>query len=903
MTFRRNSVEDTDPRRAELDAEVERLSNEVAAAEALTGGRVLRLNPEQLHRGEIKMRDLAKRAEKLGLEAPRLRTVAEGLVPAPRPKDSRMSPLEWEEKGDKTTVTYVIAEGPEPKLNGWEFVATLQHLEGINVIRRVPGTEEDVDLSQHRAGEATCDYCKTVRDRKDTFIVHQVDADAANAELADEHGNVQVGRNCLRDFLGHGDPQQIAAYLERWMALDLLEVEDEDGDERGGRVKTYMPVEDYLVHVATMLRTNGWRPRSAGPPATADQARDNRFYFMRGSKDRTGQPMWVDPTPEDEERAKAAIAWAREHLGAKVNAAHMDKQTGAATDFEHNMYAVVKGDHVPEKGEGIAAYVIVAHSKFIEREIEQRERAKVDAESEYVGTVGERMDIEATVMNVHEYEGNYGTTFITKLRDDQGNVYTWFGSYELERGAVVKAKWTIKNHEEYKGTKQTVLNRPSKMETVRNAAGEEGLPEGWVPMPVADVKAGDNLLVLPTGGRGVTRRLVQPDENALDGVGTEVIERDGRLVAWTITGQEIELPAEGEVIRLSDEPVRTEGIERPAEPDRLVSKGPDPLWGTPVYETGDGRGRIVLDPTYETWCDDPHPMKFSREEREAFRAMNADERERFRRSVPYDKYQALMYGKKGYQCPGGEEHNYSQWVPELDGERMHDVYDTFGQAKKALEEKLGYKLRVQRQPSKPAPVTLTPEDEYLKEVLEDEIAGIDQSLASFEELLAGPDAQFVDQEQIARIKRRREQAMEVLAKLGRPEEPIRTEGIEPPPTPEQAPGAAHADVGSPERPGRLHRRGGHRARRARTAEPVGSAHRPSEPPDRGGTRESAAKATERSPGEISGDPTLQSSHPDQPVWGAGAAGSRLLRATSTMWLRVRPDASKLSFLHEIGARR
>ena len=860
-TWRRNNLEDSDPQRAEADAEVERLSNEVAAAEAQTGGRVLRLNDEQMHRGEIKMRDLAKRAKKLGLDEPRLRVVAEEMVPVPWPGlTSRWSREEWEKRGDVTPITYVVAEGPEPKLNGWEFVATLQHLEGINVIRRVPGTEEDVDLSQHRAGEATCDYCKTVRDRKDTFIVHQVDTDAAHAELADDKGNVQVGRNCLRDFLGHGNPQEIASYLERWMNLDELEEEGEGPS--GGRVKEYMPVEDYLMHVATMLRTSGWASRSSGELATADQARMNRQAYNSQERDKSGRQMWVDPIPQDEERAKAAIAWAREYLGAKVH------QSQDASEFESNMYAMAKGEHVPDRGEGILAYVMVAHAKFEEREIERRERAKVEADSVHVGTVGERMDVEATVMSVYEHEGNYGTTFITKLRDDQGNIYKWFGSYELERGSVVRAKWTVKDHSEYKGVKETVLNRPSKLETVRTEGGEEGLPEGWVPTPVSEVRAGDNLLVLPTDRRGTAHRLATPDENALDGVGTEVVEREARLVAWTFTGEELELPAEGEVVRrvpevrtegvggvpsassisrvlaqagyralgsgtprsregtrvsggrdhvsvwvdfdneaaaarrseeleqvLAEkgyatrraapagfwvtgrvEGARTEGVEPPGDPTRLVSKGADPQWGTPVYETGDGRGRIVLDPTYETWCDDPHPMKFTREERDAWKALSSFEREQRRRNMPYEKYRALDYGKKGYLCPGGEEHHYSQWVPEIEGERLEDVHDTFGKAKAALEAALGYKLTLQRQRKpKPEPVVLSPEDEEFKASLDDELAALDDSLASFRERLKGPDADFVDTEQLGRLERRREQVLALLDGLGAGA--ARTEGI------------------------------------------------------------------------------------------------------------------------------
>lgn len=63
-------------------------------------------------------------------------------------------------------------------------------------------------------------------------------------------------------------------------------------------------------------------------------------------------------------------------------------------------------------------------------------------------------------MAVYEKPGDWGTTFITKLRDADGNVFKWFGSYDLGRDAVVDATWTVKNHDEFKGVKETVVTRP-----------------------------------------------------------------------------------------------------------------------------------------------------------------------------------------------------------------------------------------------------------------------------------------------------------------------------------------------------------------------------------------------------------------------------------------------------------
>ncbi len=50
---------------------------------------------------------------------------------------------------------------------------------------------------------------------------------------------------------------------------------------------------------------------------------------------------------------------------------------------------------------------------------------------------------------------------IVKMRDGDDNVFTWFASgyQNLKRGDRVSVRGTIKKHDEYQGTKQTILTR------------------------------------------------------------------------------------------------------------------------------------------------------------------------------------------------------------------------------------------------------------------------------------------------------------------------------------------------------------------------------------------------------------------------------------------------------------
>ena len=88
------------------------------------------------------------------------------------------------------------------------------------------------------------------------------------------------------------------------------------------------------------------------------------------------------------------------------------------------------------------------------------ERLRAKAASGYVGEVGQRIDIEATVTFVMGFDGFYGTTYINTLVDRDGNVFVYKGKHLASKGDQVTLKATVKDHSVYKGTKQTVINRP-----------------------------------------------------------------------------------------------------------------------------------------------------------------------------------------------------------------------------------------------------------------------------------------------------------------------------------------------------------------------------------------------------------------------------------------------------------
>lgn len=189
---------------------------------------------ENLARLREKLEKLNKKAKKLGVEPIRLEVL-------PEPVDEVN-----EETGEVSRSYRVLVEGEAPSLNGWEFVATINHLEEANLLRAVPGKE----IPRHfRDVPSWCQHCKQSRKRNDTYVVRKIEND--------EH--LQVGSSCLRDFLGHPDPHGYARWAEYLAEFDEFARSMGERGESGGY--QLFDLEHYLYYVSAVIREDGWVSR------------------------------------------------------------------------------------------------------------------------------------------------------------------------------------------------------------------------------------------------------------------------------------------------------------------------------------------------------------------------------------------------------------------------------------------------------------------------------------------------------------------------------------------------------------------------------------------------------------------------------------------------------------------
>lgn len=83
-----------------------------------------------------------------------------------------------------------------------------------------------------------------------------------------------------------------------------------------------------------------------------------------------------------------------------------------------------------------------------------------ESPSEFIGEIGDRIEVELTCDKAMPIINNYGTNYFHTFHDKDGNVYVWSTTARLlEVNTVYHIRGTVKEHSVYKNVKQTILSR------------------------------------------------------------------------------------------------------------------------------------------------------------------------------------------------------------------------------------------------------------------------------------------------------------------------------------------------------------------------------------------------------------------------------------------------------------
>lgn len=352
--------------------------------------------------------------------------------------------------------------GHLPKLNGYTLVGVLERLtteDGSKdvLVRAVPG--EVVPAHFRNADPEWCDHCRTRRYRTETFVVRR-DIVLGGIEAGPIYK--QVGRSCLRDFLGYPSVDTIIfsvlAYLE-----SLKDMEETMGGGNYG-VNLLYPLSFVLGLTWDAIADYGWVSRAKAETtslgeSTSDVVKawirelDSHREFKRRSR-----AMQYGPSELAQTRATDVLTWAREYFDSLT-----PQQRDELSSYEHDLSLFVKHDGCNDRHIGYVASLVPYYQRHMDDEARRQERAN-QPPSDFVGTPGARQMFLLRLTNLKDTSSQWGFSRVHSFVDDKGNKLTWFsssGDLELPVNHWFMVKATVKKHETYRDTKYTYLTRLS----------------------------------------------------------------------------------------------------------------------------------------------------------------------------------------------------------------------------------------------------------------------------------------------------------------------------------------------------------------------------------------------------------------------------------------------------------
>lgn len=318
---------------------------------------------------------------------------------------------------------------PHLQIEGWTLLAKIEAFGGDTLVSANPIIEKPFDSHGRTFDLCHCDHCGQRRVRKVAYL------------LAREDKEIQVGGTCLRMFFGVDPTGILNAFEAAMMLVQNYGSEDSDG-YRDARQK-YHCLATFASITAKVIREKGWVTRGKALPgqqATADRAYTDAFP--------SGNYIPTKPTQEDSEIATQAIAWA----------CNLD----AESDYERNIRLLAREGAIPFGKEGLAASIV---GVYLSQKASRAESAQI-RKSTHIGQVGKRENLGTfKVVSTRFFESFFGRQVsvktLVRLVNDAGQIVIWWASsaITLEEGVQVNVKATVKAHDEYNGTPQTVITR------------------------------------------------------------------------------------------------------------------------------------------------------------------------------------------------------------------------------------------------------------------------------------------------------------------------------------------------------------------------------------------------------------------------------------------------------------
>lgn len=333
------------------------------------------------------------------------------------------------------SINYVTIEitGDIPRIGGWAIHSKVEPsgVFGQNFVYSQPGFESVESL---RTTKMICEHCNHNRARSLVYLLQNIETGEQKL----------VGKTCLKDFLPNIDVAALLSYLEGFRELATSSI-DEDG-ERAPREAYVYSTKDLIAESLYSIRKVGFRSKKAAREMGEEGTETSAWIGISDQKKR--EKLY----PLDEMRVifeSGEVEKVVDYLNA----------LNPRDDFGYNLQLAAQQVYAPAKMFPFVAAGVQMYLKAQEKAAEALTKT-----NEHIGTVGERVVFHGLkIVRMTPIEGSFGTTFLTGFEDEAGRTIVWFASKPIGQvGEVMDLKATIKNHDEYKGVKQTIITRAAK---------------------------------------------------------------------------------------------------------------------------------------------------------------------------------------------------------------------------------------------------------------------------------------------------------------------------------------------------------------------------------------------------------------------------------------------------------
>ena len=343
-------------------------------------------------------------------------------------------------------VTIEAPFGKVLKKQGFQFVGTISCNEGSWAIYNPNGEKGVVKIAEEivaKNGKIVCFHCGSARFRNSYQI------------FKSEKGLVAIGSTCCREYFGF----DLVRALNIWNGFldhDINEVKEvkEPGEYLGGG-RGYVGYSLERLITATKVafaEDSSWKKSNDYDEGSTS----GTIYYAMSNLDKYATKWRQDIEMTNRYKALPAVDAIKEKV------VELFKGIDRGTDFGFNIYQAM----FTENGElkmsfsrvGLSGWAIF---KAISEIVNPTKEVDL-SESDWIGKVGEKIEIELVINKLKSCYSDFGSSMLVS-GVSKGNVVSMFSTaswvYNVAIGQVVKINGTIKKLGEFKGVKQTTLTR------------------------------------------------------------------------------------------------------------------------------------------------------------------------------------------------------------------------------------------------------------------------------------------------------------------------------------------------------------------------------------------------------------------------------------------------------------